>query len=204
MDGSLKNRGRYKADIAGGSLKIPESRLVAGLLLNGVDEKGWHDAIVVMNVLQKRSPGTAKRQASLIRSRLATMGQDLWELVRDGSAPVATHAVLAAAIKHSTLLGDFLDLVVREQFRLFRPNLTRKLWSDFLGQCHGRDLHMPEWRESTANKLGDSVFRILDEAGYITDTRTMTLKPVRIAGEVLAYLRDHEERYVLRCIQMGQ
>ena len=97
---------------------------MAGLLLNGVDEKGWHDAIVVMNVLQKRSPGTAKRQASLIRSRLATMGQDLWELVRDGSAPVATHAVLAAAIKHSTLLGDFLDLVVREQLRLFRPNLS--------------------------------------------------------------------------------
>ncbi len=204
MDGSLKNRGRYKADIAGGSLKIPESRLVAGLLLNGVDEKGWHDAIVVMNILQKRSPGTAKRQASLIRSRLATMGQDLWELVRDGSNPVATHAVLAAAIKHSTLLGDFLDLVVREQFRLFRPSLTRKLWSDFLDQCHGRDPHMPEWRESTANKLGDSVFRILDEAGYITDTRTMTLKPVRIAGEVLTYLRDHEERYVLHCIQMGQ
>ena len=195
---------RYKADIAGGSLKLPESRVIAGLLLDGVDEQAWHDAIVVQNVLQKRSPGTAKRQASLIRSRLATMGQDLWELVRDGSAPVATHAMLAAAIKHSTLLGDFLDLVVREQFRLFRPNLKRKLWSDFLDQCHGRDPHMPEWRGSTANKLGDSVFRILDEAGYLTDTRTMTLKPVRIAGEVLAYLRDHEEQYVLRCIQVEQ
>ena len=197
-------KGRYKADIGGGSLKLPESRVIAGLLLEEVDDQGWHDAIVVQNVLQKRSPGTAKRQASLIRSRLVTMGRDLWELVRDGSNPVAAHALLAAAIKHSTLLGDFLDLVVREQFRLFRPSLSRMLWSDFLDQCRGRDPYMPEWQESTADKLGDSVFRILDEAGYITDTKTMTLKPVRVSEEVLAYLRDHEEQYVLRCIQVGQ
>ncbi len=197
-------KGRYKADIGGGSLKLPESRVIAGLLLEGVDDHEWHDAIVVRNVLQKRSPGTAKRQASLIRSRLVTMGRDLWELVRDGSNPVAAHALLAAAIKHSTLLGDFLDLVVREQFRLFRPSLSRKLWSDFLDQCRGRDPYMPEWQESTADKLGDSVFRILDEAGYITDTKTMTLKPVRVSEEVLAYLRDHEEQYVLRCLEVGQ
>ena len=47
------------------------------------------------------------------------MGPDLWRLVRDGKGSVATHAVLAAAVKHSPLLGDFLDLVVREQYRLF-------------------------------------------------------------------------------------
>ena len=58
---------RYKADIAGGSLKLPESRIIAGLLIDGVSESEWKDAIEVENVLQKRSPGTAKRQASLIR-----------------------------------------------------------------------------------------------------------------------------------------
>jgi hypothetical protein len=34
--------------------------------------------------------------------------------VRDGTSTVASHALLAAAIKQSPLLGDFLDLVVRE------------------------------------------------------------------------------------------
>ena len=197
-------KARYKADIAGGSLKVSESRVIAALLLDGVNGQNWHDAIVVRNVLQKRSPGTAKRQASLIRARLVTMERDLWILIRDGTNPVATHAVLAAAIKHSTLLGDFLDLVVREEVRLFRPNLNRKLWADFLDQCRGRDPIMPEWRESTADKLGETVFRILGEAGYIIDARSRALKPVRIAGEVLSYLRNHEENYVLRCIQVGQ
>ena len=141
---------RYKADIAGGALKLQESRIVAGLLLDGVTDAQWKDAIVVSNVLQKRSPGTAKRQASLMRVRLEAMKPDLWELVRDGSKAVATHAMFAAAIKHSTLLGDFLDLMVRDQFRMFRQDLPRKLWSEFIDKCHDRDPNMPEWQESTA------------------------------------------------------
>ena len=50
----------YKADIAGGSLKVPESRIIADLLLRGVDEKEWRDAIEVENALQKRSPRDGK------------------------------------------------------------------------------------------------------------------------------------------------
>lgn len=194
---------RYKADIAGGSLKTPESRIVADLLLNNIDAQGWKDAIEVQNVLQKRSIGTAKRQASLIRLRLEGMDAELWEMVRDGSTIIATQCVFAASIKHSTLLGDFLDLVVREKFRMFETNLSRNLWGKFLEGCHGRDSKMPEWAESTANKLGDSVFRILDEVGYIIDTKSMILNHVRIANEVMSYLKEHNEKYVLKCIQVA-
>jgi hypothetical protein len=156
------------------------------LLIDGVSDSGWKEAIEVENVLQKRSPSTAKRQASLIRVRLETMETDLWELVRDGSTLIAIHALFAAAIKHSTLLGDFLDSVVREQFRMFRQDLPRKLWLEFIERCHDRDPHMPEWRESTTHKLGDSVYRILAEAGYLLDNKKYILKPVRISGEVIA------------------
>ena len=109
---------RYKADITAGALKLPESRLVADLLLRKADAEGWKDAIVTKNVLQARSPATARRLTKLIRGRLETMEPDLWKLVRDGKGTVATHAVFAAAVKHSPLLGDFLDLVVGEQYRV--------------------------------------------------------------------------------------
>src|SRR5262245_4393517 len=105
---------RYSAEITAGALKVPDSRIVARPLLDGVDQRGWRDAIEKENVLQARNTVTANRLARLIRQRLETMDADLWKLVRDGTLIVATHAVLAAAIKHSPLLGDFLDLVVRE------------------------------------------------------------------------------------------
>ena len=79
---------RYSADITAGSLKVPESRIVARLLLDGADRQAWKDAIVGENLLQARNPVTAIRLARLIRLRLETMDADLWRLVRDGTAPV--------------------------------------------------------------------------------------------------------------------
>ncbi len=193
---------RYRTDLTAGSLKVTESRIIADLLLRGVDADGWRVALYDDNVLQARSPMTAKRLRTLIHGRLETMGPGLWRLVRDGSGAVATHACLAAAVKRSPLLGDFLDLVIREQYRLFAPTLSPRLWEDYLEGCRGRDPEMPEWSASTVGRLRSSVFQILAQAGYVEDTRSLRLQTVHIAGEVLGYLREHDEGYVLRCIQV--
>ena len=193
---------RYKADLTAGSLKVPESRIIADLLLKQVDRQGWQRAIVDQNVLQARSPATGIRIMRLIKGRLQLMDAELWKLVRDGTGLVATHAVLAAAVKHSLLLGDFLDLVVREQYRLFRSALTYQLWDEYLDGCRERDSEMPVWNESTQRRLRSSIFQSLAQAGYLEDTRSLTLQPVHLATPVLHYLHKHDEEYVLRCIQV--
>lgn len=194
---------RYRADITAGSLKIRESRVIADLLLRGVDSEGWRAAIVDENVLQARSPMTAKRLRVLLRGRLELFDAGFWKLVRDGSTIVAAHACLAAAVKQSPLLGDFLDLVVREQYRVFSPALAKKLWEDYVEDCRGRDPEMPQWSESTVARLRSSVFQILAQAGYIENTRTLKLQTVHIAKEVIRYLQDHDAGYVLRCIEVA-
>jgi len=194
---------RYRADITAGALKVPESRLIADLLLRGLDETGWKEALYDQNVLQTRSPKTAARLTLLLRGRLALMEAELWKLVRDGSGTVATQACLAAAVKHSALLGDFLDLVVREQYTRYAKALSNTLWDDYLVDCRGRDPEMPQWREATMARLRSSVFQILAQVGYIDNTRTLKLQPVYIASPVLDYLTERHERYVLRCIQVA-
>jgi hypothetical protein len=79
---------RYSADITAGSLKVQESRVIADLLLRGVDTQHWKDTIEKQNLLQVRNPATAKRLARLIRKRLELMDDDLWQLVRDGIGTV--------------------------------------------------------------------------------------------------------------------
>jgi len=171
--------------------------------LRGVDQKRWKDAILKQNVLYARHPATALRLARLIRSRLALMDADLWKLVRDGTSTVANQALFAAAVKQSPLLGDFLDLVVREQYRLFTPTLSKKLWEDYLVDCRGRDPDMPMWNESTRRRLRSSVFQSLAQAGFLENTRTLRLQPVHIAPQVSCYLQDHHETYVIRCLQVS-
>jgi hypothetical protein len=194
---------KYCADLTAGSLKVPETRAMAGLLLREVDEQAWKDAVVTQNLLQARNPATAVRLGRLIRKRLEMMDSDLWRLVRDGSAVVATHAILAAAVKHSALLGDFLDLVVREQYRVFGKCLTNKHWDNYLDDCRSRDPDMPQWNDSTRRRLRSSVFQILAQAGYINNTKSRQLQTVHIASQVLRYLEKHKEQYVLRCIQVA-
>lgn len=199
----MMSKPKFKADIAGGSLKLQESRIIARLLLEKVTSDDWKRAIGEENLLQKRSPGTAMRQASLLRARLQTMGPALWELVAEGSKETATHALFAAAVKHSPLLGEFVFQIVREQFRTFKHELPRKLWLEFIEHLQDQDPEIPAWNTSTVNKLGDTVYQILAEAGYISDTKSYVLQPVQISSDVMAYLREHDEDIVIQRLQVA-
>jgi len=192
----------YKADIAGGSLKVYESRIIADLLLRRLPSADWRQAIEVDNVLQKTSIGTAKRQASLIKSRLKRMTPKLWELVRDGTKPMATQAVFASAIAHSALLRDFLLLNVRDRFLSGDVGLSRSHWRAFVAACQERDSEMSEWTPSTTDKLGDSALRILTEVGMLTDSDRPILQPVHYEPEVIGCLREQGFDQVLRAMQV--
>lgn len=194
---------RYRADITAGALKVQESRVIAALLLREVSDREWRKAIYEQNILQTRSPKTAKRLSVLIRGRLDLIESPLWKLIRDGSVVEATHACLAAAVKGSFLLGDFLDLVVRDQYRTFKETLSLTLWADYIEDCRGRDPDMPQWSESTITRLRSSIYSILAEAGYIDSTKTRKLQGIHIVQPVLRYLERKGEQYVLRCIQVG-
>jgi hypothetical protein len=203
--GLLTTQGRilpYKADIAGGSLKVYESRVIANLLLGRRSPAEWRQAIEVDNVLQKTSIGTAKRQASLIKARLKHMTPELWELVRDGTKPVATQAIFAAATAHSPLLRDFLVLYVRDRFLSGELALTRSHWRSFVASCRERDPEMSNWSVSTEGKLGDTVLRILTEVGMLSEGAKPSLQPVHYEPEIISYLNDPKFDEIRRAMQV--
>ena len=89
---------RYRADISAGALKVPETRVIADLLLRGVDEQGWKQALIRDNVLQTRNSATAIRLARLIKARLALMDAELWKLIYEGTGIVAQPRPLKMAV----------------------------------------------------------------------------------------------------------
>lgn len=194
----------YSGDIVAGSLLVSESRKIAGLLLDKVDEKGWHQAIVIDNLLQKRSPVAAKRQARLIRNRLKHLKPEIWELVHTGDRSISIQALLAASIKHSRLVGDFLDQVVHEHWRTFKPKISVSDWKYFLETCAQTDPKVFGWTDSTRAKLKQIVFRILAEAQYIKSSRSGQIQAVTVLPEIKQYLTQNSEHYVLRCMQATQ
>lgn len=195
---------RYTATITSTPLRLREARIVADLLLRGLNGDAWKQAIVEDNVLQVGSAIAVIRSANIIRARLQPLGTGLWEMVRDGSQHLATQAAFAGAVRHSKLLGDFMDITIREQRALFADSLEPRLWSEYIRECRGRDPDMPHWSDATLTKLRSVVFSMLAEAQYIRDTRSLLIQNVFVDGQLAAYLRDRGERYVLRCMEVTE
>jgi len=92
---------RYNAEISAGSLLPLESKRIPTLLLSDPDQAAWLRAIETENILQKKTPATARRQATLLRRRLTTLDAQAWQIIAERENEVVIQRPLAAAIKHS-------------------------------------------------------------------------------------------------------
>jgi hypothetical protein len=193
---------RYNAEIVAGALMISESRQIARRLLDGVTDLELKKLLVEDNILQKRIPSTALRQAALIKKRLQLVNKELLGVIADGTRDVATQALLAAAIKHNKLLGDFMLRVVKEHWLAYEKQLKRSDWPLFLEECQHIDPTVLTWSKATRQKIGQVVVRCLIEARYIDGTKSLQITPVHIYREVLDYLRRNDEQYVLACMEI--
>lgn len=194
--------GIYTAEVTAGSLMLRESREIAKLLLKDATQQEWHRALVVENVLQKTAPSTAKRMARLLRDRLATMPREVWEMVVSAPNDMALQLLLACAIKHSRILGDFMLKVVRTHFQTYNLHLSQKDWKFYLEECRHIDGAVDTWSEITRKKMGQVVYRILAEAKYLDGTRTLKLQPVTILPEVRKLLEREKEKYILKAMDV--
>ncbi len=196
----------YHARMTSGALLINESRKIAGLFkeIDINDKSAWQKAIITDNVLQKRSPESAKRLANYIRQRLKNAPPCLIDIVLNSSADVVTQALFAIAINYDHLLGDFIDQVVRDRIRRFKKSLPRQLWDEFLNNCSGYAPEVKKWSKNTCTKLGQTAFLILTQAGYIENTKSRKFQPVYVYPEIKSCLTNAGQDYVLRCMEVAE
>lgn len=91
------------------------------------------------------------------------------ELLTGATATERGHLLWAAACRRYNLIGEFAEEVVRERFLLLKPTLG---YEDFDGFLRGKALwhsELAELKDSTLRKLRATVFRMLNEAGLLSD-----------------------------------
>ncbi len=201
----MRQQSIYKADLAGVALKIQESRVIALWLLEqaaGKTEKSWDELIYRDNEVQIRGRSTLRRQANLMRARLQGAPEAVLRLVAEGEYRTASQACLAAAIMHSRLLGDFMDILMRNELAKHNRELTAWHWDAFLDDCKARDPLMSEWSKTTRDRIKTTVFSILKDAGFLVREGGWIIQTPKIETELEKALQDADERYALRCMRL--
>ncbi len=193
----------YNAEISAGSLLIPESRRIAELMLSQPSAEEWDEAIVRDNILQKK-PTTAKRQSNLIRKRLQTLDAQGLKLIVQSDVELCGQLLMAATLRHSQLMADFMRDVYATDLRQLARKLSHRQWDTFLTDCAHRDDAVNTWAASTRLKLFEVIVRILAEAKFLDSTKNMQLTPPMLHPRLHAYLSQLGARDTLAQMEFGQ
>jgi len=199
----MKYHFHYDSDLIGGSLQVRESRVIADLLLRNVSEDQWKQEILQDNRLQKRTRATARRIAQALRKRLERLDPPFWRALRDGDDELATQVAFCAALERNLLLVEFVETVVQDAFLTRASQLQTWQWGEFLDERTHRDPLIALWTDSSRNKMGQVVFRMLAEVGLIQSTRTMQLHNILVRPEVRVLLVDSSRQRLLACLDIS-
>jgi len=193
----------YDSDLIGGSLLVREARIIADLLLSKADDSEWKRVIQTDNRLQKRSPATAKRQASALRKRLERLDEPFWRTLRDGDDELASQIAFVAVLERNLLLVEFVETVLKDAFILRAEKLAQYQWMDFLEDRAHRDPTIADWTETSKKKMGQVAFRILAEVGLLQSTRSLRLQNILVRPEVNVLLEDSRRYRIKACLNVS-
>jgi hypothetical protein len=160
---------RYRLSFTSGALLMREAMIAAPLYLREGDWSKVRALVEDENLLQARTVESGRRLAREVVQRLAALTDDEIELLVDTTATERAHLLWAAACRSYDLIGEFAEEVVRERFLLMTPTLN---YEDFDSFLRGKALwhaELAELKDSTLRKLRANLFRMLREAGLLSD-----------------------------------
>ena len=185
----LNQAKQYIRDLTGGSLLIAESRVVTETLLQALPDAEWNRLFIEENILKKKSPHTAIRYARAIRRRIEPLGEAFINDVIHAPDTYYKQLIMLALMIHTPVIPDFMQHVVAETKRIYRPNLVPDAGELFLLDRSRTLPGLNDLSESTLKKSGTNVIRALVDADYLNNNKERRLQPVYVLPETRAWLK---------------
>ncbi|PMM07171.1 hypothetical protein BCT62_18315 [Vibrio splendidus] len=193
---------KYLGDLIGGSLMITEAQLIAELLLSDPSKERWDDAIVDQNILQKRSPASAKRNAATIKKRIANLGNKFLSTLVNANHEEAAQLMMAATLINSPLLADFMRTVVMDAKRMYRENIDMKDWEYFWEDKCRIYPDFADMSESSTYKIAQVAFKVMTDGGFLESTKTKVLTNIYITPDVRQLLVDMDRDDIIQAMEI--
>ncbi|HHY0416747.1 TPA: DUF1819 family protein [Vibrio parahaemolyticus] len=193
---------KYLGDLIGGSLMITEAQLIAELLLSDPSKEQWDEAIVEQNILQKRSPASAKRNAATIKKRIANLGNKFLSALVNANHEEAAQLMMAATLMNSPLLADFMRTVVMDARRMYRENIDMKDWEYFWEDKCRIYPDFADMSEASTYKIAQVAFKVMTDGGFLESTKTKLLTNIYITPDVRDLLVEMDRDDIIQAMEI--
>jgi hypothetical protein len=182
MISSTQSHERYALSFTSGGLLVREAGVIVSQYLLVRDWATVRQTATEQNLLQARTTSSSVRVIRETIQRLCVLEDAELEFFVESSLTEQCHLLWAAACRRYCLIGDFAEEVVRERFLLMTPALELEDFERFITRKSLWHTELDELKPSTRAKLRQNAFRMLHEAGLLSEQGDIV--PAVLSGRV--------------------
>lgn len=188
----------YSASLTRDQFLFRETRIVAKLLDDGLDEEAIFQKVSAENLFQLPTEKSICRLLRPCIRRLKELEDNqAIHMIATQPALVAKQLCLYAMMRDSRLVAEFMVTVVGEKYRQHTSNFSRSDVNIFFMHLTEQSDQVAQWSESTIKKIGGVLMNILVQNEYISNPRAKELQPVFLQSPVRDAIKRHQDEWML-------
>ena len=176
----------YVLSFTGASLAIRESVKLAEAYLELNDWEAVREKVWAENLLQARTRSSIQRTLQELQPRLEQLDPTQLELLVEGNPHEQQHLLWYAICRRYAYIQEFAIEVLHEKFLRMDYELTEFDYDAFFNRKADWHEELEKLKDSTRQKIKTRVFRMLLEAGLITEDNRII--PCVLSQRVIASL----------------
>ncbi|AEI50614.1 DUF1819 family protein [Runella slithyformis] len=183
---------KYTFSFTGASALIAETLVIAEEFERLQDWKEVQKSLMESNLLNKVKEVTFKREFSEIKKRLSLLTAPQLALMVHGSLDDAKAMILLSLVKAYPLIKDFITEVLLSKHLVFDRSLTESDYIRFFNAKSFSHDELNKITESTAKKVKQVVYKLLEQVGLITNAKNGTIiRPILSTNALDVIITDN-------------
>jgi hypothetical protein len=173
---------KYNASLTGEPFLFYETRQVARLKLNGLNDKEIMEEVINNNLFQYATEKSIPKRVRAASKRVRVLDENMLEYLLEKSSETAKIINLYAIMKSNRLVMDKKDM------------------NEFFLEKREQSEEVARWQDNTIKKLKQVLLRMLTEAGILDDRDGCTLHRPVLDPEVIRYIEAAGELNLLKAM----
>lgn len=195
---TLRDASPYNAAITREQFLFYETRSVAKLLLEGLNDDEVIDRIISDNLFQYPTEKSIRKVAQGCLRRLEALGDDsLVEAIATQPSAVAKQICLYAMMRQNRLVLEFMVTVIGNKYRLLDTSFGKIDLNSFFIRLQEQDDWVATWSDATVTKLKQVLVKLLVENEYLDNIQSDHLNPIWLSGLLENAIRANNDEAVL-------